>query len=162
MTITNIIILFLIIIMIYHLYIKHYISLELNDPIYKYKQDIYTFLSSIDHILIYNLDTKKVLYNKIETYINNLIIINDNKLKYCKLHLDKNYDLYREIINIFSSLIINIPTLENYVFFNNYIKQFNDLLSTIFIHVNSKCPNYKLNDYASFNDYNYTHSFTYM
>lgn len=124
---------------------------------------IYMFLQKNDEVFNYNTTTKKEIYEKINFFINELRMINENhNFRYCELYLEKNYDLFIDLNNLFNSLLIVYPTLSHYNKYTELLNEFNHLLTNVFKFAANKCKKFNLEIYKTYDKDHYKHSFDFF
>jgi len=125
--------------------------------------NIYKFIELNTYLIDFNLTTKKELLDKLDFYINELRMINNNQeFKYCELYLEKNYDLFINLNNLFSSILIVYPHLSSYDGFNKLTNEFNYLLTNIFKFSQNKCKKFNLDMYKTYDKHEYKNSFNFF
>lgn len=125
--------------------------------------NIYNFIELNTYLFDFNLTTKKELLDKLDFYINELRMINNNQeFRYCELYLEKNYDLFIYLNNLFSSILIVYPNLSSYDGFNKLTNEFNHLLTNIFKFSHNKCKKFNLDMYKTYDKNEYKNSFNFF
>ncbi len=165
------IILFIIIIALYYLQENNKIKLNVEilnninkvEHFEEHVENIYKFLKLNTNVLDYNLTTKKELLDKLDFFINELRMIDNNQnFKYCELYLEKNYDLFIYLNNLFNGILIVYPNLSSYDGFNDLANEFNYLLTNIFKFSQNKCNKFKLDMYKTYDKNEHKNSFNYF